>query len=424
MAGPARPHPRWASHRQDTTYFPAIVSPSAEPAQRFRMKPPALSIISGVAPGTSGTGWLLRGLLREIYQDKLPVYILHKAERRSSSGFRVLYPGNLQARLCHAWSRFSFPRKALAASAKARRLLLLHPQTMGHDLFARIVESRRFTWTYVLDSYFFCKSGYNHLPAESLPCLRCLGSNGEASVAQGCHDSFAAGPFTPSLREWVRKGKLGLVAQCKTQAGLLSAHFGHDTKVSIVPLHVPDIDPDHFAPTPRSRPLAVFHASSHPAKGLGVVLALARQMPEWDFLLPFRLRELERVAGFAPTSLPNLIVRPMTWETGLAEAVAKADAVLCPSLWSAPVEGALLKSLAANGVVLAYPHETSFASELPHGSFIPLWPNRVSEAAAELRAIHCDPSARHRLRADAAAFVTAYAGRSRRMASALLAACD
>jgi len=389
------------------------------------MSDPSLAIISGVAPGTSGTGWLMRGLLGEINSAQLPIGVLHRLEKRSCRGLTLLLPGNLSARIAFVLDQLTFGPRALAAAARADQVLLMHPQTLGHGLFARLMGARAFSWTYVLDSYFFCKAGYNHLPSEDSPCLRCLGTRGEPASVQGCGDAFAAGPFVPSLREWVAAGRLGLIAQCPSQAALLRRHFGPEAKIKVVPLHVPHLEVTHRAERPsRPRPLAVFHGSTHPAKGVGLAVALARQMPDWDLMIPATACDARRLLKNHGAPPPNVHFQPITWETGLAEAVAEADAVLCPSLWSAPVEGALLKSLAANGVVLACPHETSFASELSAGSFIPLLPDRVADAAASLRLVQRDPAAGAALRAAAASFVSEYVGRSRNMAGALLAACD
>lgn len=388
------------------------------------MSHPLLSLISGVAPGISGTGWLLRGLIQEVEAGELPARFLHKEEKRSARGLRVLHPRNLRSRAVHAWSKLTFPVRALALARQPGPLLLLHPQTIGHDLFARIILSRRFTWIYVLDSYFFCRAGYNHLPSELSPCLRCLGTDGAPADDHGCRDAFSGGPFVPSLRDWVRTGRLGLVAQCRTQADLLRSHFGETTKVAIVPLHVPDIEPRHAVTPTRPRPLAVFHGSTHPAKGIGAMVALARCLPDWDFLVPGRVAESLSIARLFGPLPDNVRFQPMTWEEGLAEAVAQADAVICPSAWSAPVEGALLKSLARNGVVVAHPDCTTFASELPAGAFIPLLPGRHHETAHELERIRADADARIRLRMAAAEFVAAYAASGRGMAATLIKTCS
>ncbi len=54
----------------------------------------------------------------------------------------------------------------------------------------------------------------------------------------------------------------------------------------------------------------------------------------------------------------------MRWETGLKEAICKCKIVINPSLWSSPVEGALLKSIKNNGCVAVVPVDCSFQKEI------------------------------------------------------------
>ena len=76
----------------------------------------------------------------------------------------------------------------------------------------------------------------------------------------------------------------------------------------------------------------------------------------------------------------------MTWETGLEAAVRAAPLVLVPSLWSAPVEGALIKSIAAGRAVAVVDNESAFSHELPMGLVSRLPPDPLT-AAAEIRGL-------------------------------------
>jgi len=73
----------------------------------------------------------------------------------------------------------------------------------------------------------------------------------------------------------------------------------------------------------------------------------------------------------------------MTWETGLAKEVKKAKLVLVPSLWSAPIEGALLKSIIFGRSVAVVDEPTAFASRLPDELVLRL-PSDVGQAADKL----------------------------------------
>jgi len=62
----------------------------------------------------------------------------------------------------------------------------------------------------------------------------------------------------------------------------------------------------------------------------------------------------------------------MTWEAGLREAMAASRMVMVPSLWSAPIEGALIKSLITNDRVAILDNDSAFQSELPHEAVLRL----------------------------------------------------
>lgn len=376
--------------------------------------PKKLTIISGIGPDASGTGTLMRGLVEEAGDDPSTCFV-HKTSRGRG-------PLN-HAR--HLLGRMTFPWMVRRASRNAGEVVIFHPQTLGLPLFRQIVEARARSWIYVLDSSPFCVRSYNCLPAESAPCLRCLGNDGSAARLHGCENFFRSGPFQDYMPAWVRSGRLKLIAQCQSQAALLRAHFGRDLPVAVVPLAVPDImPPPVWATRPaRERPLAVYHGAVNHAKGIAHVISLARAMKEWDFLVPASIPELLHHFGPLDQPPPNLIFTPMSWGSGLAEQVQLADIVLCPSSWSAPVEGAVLKSLAHNGLVGLYVHETSFASEIPADARVCIDPKDMERAVATLRRLLKNPAEMEAMRAAARQFITRYAVDNRSMLGSLRSAC-
>ena len=215
------------------------------------------------------------------------------------------------------------------------------------------------------------------------------------------------------------------MAQCESHARLLRAHFGPGAIVKVVPLSVPDIAAPASAPAHpvRARPLAVFHGSCQPAKGITHVISLAKEMPDWDFLVPSDPKEYRQHFDDIEGLPANLRFERLSWGEGLADAVASADVVLCPSIWSATVEGAVLKSLAHNGLVMLLPHESAFASELPDEARLALNPADLAGTAARLRAVHADAGQAQRMRARARAFAEDYAERCRGMLAAIAAVC-
>jgi hypothetical protein len=378
------------------------------------MNPPAITFVSGIGPGPTGTGALMIGLMEEARPDPSAKF-LFKIPRGSS-------PWGL---LKYVYNRASFAGRVRRASRSAETVVLLHPQTIGFRTFAAVVESRPVTWMYVLDSFTFCVRSYNCLVGEATPCLRCLGNDGAAAAEQGCVNWFRSGPFHAHLPKWVQSGRLRLMAQCESHARLLRAHFGPQAIIHVVPLSVPDVEvPAAWAVRPaRPRPLVVFHGACYPAKGVDHVVALARLMPECDFLIPSDEKEFIHHFG-AVAGLPtNITFRRMSWARGLAEAVATADLVLCPSSWSATVEGAVLKSLAHNGLVGLFAHETAFASEVPVDARLDLNPSNWPATVARLRAALADSAQATAIRSAARAYITRYLASSRDMLGQIRAVC-
>lgn len=373
-----------------------------------------LTIISGIGPDSSGTGTLIRGLIEEAAADPSTVFVHKRARGRNPVELGRYYA-----------DRAFFPWTVRRAARKGREVLIFHPQTLGLKLLRAIMASRQSAWLYVLDASPFCVRSYNCLPAESAPCLRCLGNDGRSASLHGCEDPFRAGPIQKHMFEWVFSGRLRLIAQCESQARLLRAHYGPATRVAVVPLSVPDISPPQGGALrpERPRPFAVYHGAASHAKGLAHVITLAASMPDWDFLVPASLREVHNHFQFMENLPANLMLKPMNWGAGLSEEVAHADAVLCPSSWSAPVEGAVLKSLAHNGLVGLYVHESSFASEIPPEAVVRVEPGNIDATVARLRHLIAHPHEREALRTAARQFIADYGTKNRRMLRQLRLAC-
>lgn len=103
-------------------------------------------------------------------------------------------------------------------------------------------------------------------------------------------------------------------------------------------------------------------------KGVLYFLELANKLPDLKFLMPYDKKEI----AHSVDHLKNVDFISMSWETGLKEAITNTKIVINPSLWSAPVEGALLKSLNHNGCVAIVPIDFSFQKEIPSDTIIHL----------------------------------------------------
>ena len=170
------------------------------------------------------------------------------------------------------------------------------------------------------------------------------------------------------LRRLTRAGHLKFLVQSETQKVLLHKHFG-SCEVQIVGLTVlrqNPVDRDGVITDENGPYDVVFHGNAGWAKGAGVALRLAHHLPTYSFFCPGSKEQLEAISDIAGLdSIPcNIKIQDLTWETGLKDLVQGAKVVLNPSLWSAPIEGAFLKSLIQNGCVAIVNEETAYAGTL------------------------------------------------------------
>jgi len=227
------------------------------------------------------------------------------------------------------------------------------------------------THIYMLDSFVFCRRSYNHIDSENSPCLRCVNSEDFAIADQlGCEPWPKADDEAPSLisdlKEFVSTGAVHIYAQNSAQVELSRAHFGASAAIEKIGLWCSDWEAhfDNFAEhgilNHESGPYdIVYHGSRDLAKGLGWTLSLARKTPDLNYLIP-----LDRgTADFIGP--PNTTIRPMRWEEGLFDAVKGARMTIAPSLWSAPCEGGLIKSILTSRLCAVVENPGAFSGEIP-----------------------------------------------------------
>ena len=105
----------------------------------------------------------------------------------------------------------------------------------------------------------------------------------------------------------------------------------------------------------------VFHGKPLIAKGILYFIKLAIILPELTFFVPDTKENIKLVFnGDIPS---NIFFKNITWETGLLEVVEDAKLVINPSLWSAPIEGALVKSAVHNSNVATVVSKYGYENE-------------------------------------------------------------
>lgn len=347
-------------------------------------------ILSGIAASRrDGTGRLLRELVRERDAKELDVRFVFLGNRAN-----ILRSQLLRNPLAVGWQVLRHHGRRLlrhmlvrqTAVIRAPRVLVIHPQEMGmrwlDNLISRRGRAGMVTELFVLDASFFCIRSYNHLDGEAGACLLCLRDGPAEAERHHCRPFPIRDPwattFVCRLRDHARSGRVAFWTQTDGYRKLIEQFAGGLVKARVVGLWTDDFN-DLEAHFPDVPPVAdvVYHGSWHDAKGANWALSLARAMPERTFLFPCR----KPAAVVAPA---NAVFRPLLWDSGLAEQVQATPLCLVPSLWTAPIEGALVKSIAHAPATAVVAAPFTFQEQLPEGLVLRL-PADVHHAAAVLR---------------------------------------
>lgn len=350
------------------------------------MRCKAFHILSGIEPGTSGVGQLINALANDTDGISEKVVIHHGRPREQSVG-KLLKRGRVMMAVRHFLQRSKLDRIMLGTPD----LVLIHPQSLGTEWCCELIRRRRLpTWLYIMDCSFFCVRSYNHLDGESDCCTRCVGGDWASREHHGCRpfpvtlDRYAE-VFLDVLRSAVARGMVRFLSQNDRQAELVRKHFGNAVVVENVGLWTGDMSPVARVDSVRVAEPAtvVFHGHPVSAKGFQWAIELARATPDIDYLFPCSADVL-RNYGFCQDELPNCRFKPMEWGSGLSEHVAASRITLVPSLWSASIEGALIKSLFTAPAVAVVDIASAFSSELPSELLLRLHPD-VKWAAGQVR---------------------------------------
>jgi hypothetical protein len=315
---------------------------------------PSKYIISGIGPGKGGVGALVQSLeLRKnrfnynsLYIHNPSVSIVSLLKKRKLINFA--YELTLWF-----WSFFIINIRVLLMRNK--KIILLYPQYFHSYVLAALIKNNEVA-LYVVDNSFFCIKSYNYLKGQE--CTKCVDSLN--NIDKSC---------TPFPILWSKKSaviklkKLKLLSQYifflsqnKHQLILLEKVFGEEIKGDIV-----GMDTGEFCDQPINKNKykydIVYHGGNIDAKGILYVLEIAKHLDQYSFLIP-------SVVGEKNCNLPNVYFIDCTWSTGLKDYVVNAKLVMCPSIWSSPIESALLKSIAYNGNVAVYDNEFGFQNDV------------------------------------------------------------
>lgn len=324
-------------------------------------------LISGIAPSLGGVGYLMQNLEKLAvtykYEVVYPKHINKNIRKNLFNPFVIIKEVFKRRK---SKSTFVSELKTI----KNSEVILIHPQTIGYVNFLELLKSNKVIKIYVMDNSFFCIKSYNVL--NGTECLKCL--NDVDALDKSCmpfpinYDKDKNISYLKSYQKF--SSKIIFYTQNNKQSDLVKKHFGGKIKICQIGLKTGEYFENNFLRDKAQQYDVVYHGANVEAKGFLYFVELAKRMPDIMFFLPYNPDKLPY------DTLPdNLICKDMTWNTGLKEMVINAKLVLCPSLWSAPIEGALLKSIHYNGNVGIVKTEYGFGNDIPNDILLKLSPD-------------------------------------------------
>lgn len=354
-------------------------------------RPPGL-IISGVPALEKGAGLLLMQLEKELLTEKR-VRILYASNRASVSEAIKRRKIHLLIKhfILHVFRRLRL--LYYIGSGKIRRpsfIILFHHQYIGPRFCEGIIKKRgQNTWLFLLDSGFFCIRSYNHIEYSDCECLQCIGAKWGSIYVNNCKPcptrDWRLVEFLKNLWLCVNEGHLHIFTQNGNQKLLAKKHFGNKAKIDVVGLWTSDLlTIDEIAKLRKTAKnketnFILFHGNPLSVKGVYYTLALAKNCAEIPFVFPFKKSRLTF------TNLPsNCHFTDVRWNCGLMDLTLNARIVLAPSLFSAPIESAFIKSMMLSRAVAVVDIRSAYSSEVASSIVLRL-PKDVQTASEALK---------------------------------------
>lgn len=385
-------------------------------------------IICGYPPSDGGVGRLMRYLVKHNHENFCILYpkeFYPKIELRTLLK-KKLYPLFLKQFLKNKYSKivnksiFNMSIRRL----KSKNIILIHPQTIGIKNVIRLIKNNR-CYIYIMDCSFFCVKSYNHIEGSFNPCLLCIGGNYKFAERHNCKPT----PVKYKLNENIKFFKklmalsknITFIIQTTSHAELVKKHFGNDVKVYKVGIFTDDfidtINKHRNVKETNSKFNVdfVYHGAAIEAKGLLYVINIASKLKQYSFLVPAPYESCKKILGdkIEEKDVKNILFEDIHWESSLKEYVINSKVVLCPSLWSASIEGALIKSFIFNGVVASVPSKYSFVSDIPKNIYCELNSTDLNETIKVLTELIDNNKLRSNLRSESQKWVKTYLNENR-----------
>jgi len=315
-------------------------------------------LISGIGPGSSGVGRLMYKLIEEA--NKHNYKILYKFANKS---VRLLinekkYFELLKELIFRSISSIYFNIKVL--SIRNAEIILLHPQNLGIKNVKKLILFNKIIKWYIMDNSFFCMKSYNYLNGECIQCLNNIDDYDELCTPfPHPYNVEEYNEFLHFIKNNINKIKI--YAQSESHQSLITFFYGDTINSTVVGLDTGEFNIDIIRENKNKIPehkSIVFHGHLIDAKGFAFAYKLALKLPQYKFIFP--AKQPKNISN-VPDHIHFLDI---SWNKGLKKFVEEATLVLCLSMWSTPIEGALIKSIYYNGRVAVMNNQFGFNTEI------------------------------------------------------------
>jgi len=247
------------------------------------------------------------------------------------------------------------------------KLVIFHAQTISYKLSALLLLNSKDIEFYILDTNFFCKKSYNEYLGK--PCFRCFEF---FNPFQDCnHHPYYSNDidykkFIDAIK--YSEKKITFIVQTKGYEKLLINKYPL-AKVKILKMKHDGLIYNNQKQNWNIKNDKIlndffFHAHLTNPKGLKYFLELSKKMSDKKFILP-GYKEFSELTN-------NVVIKKISWGEVFIEELKKSKIILCPSVWTYPVESALIKSMLLKKAVAIIDIQNSFSKEIPNDCVIKL----------------------------------------------------
>lgn len=336
------------------------ISESMMPIKVLKILESRSFMVCGIgANGLGGVGRLISALSTKAKNENIPCLLgpgSAVSNKKSRVGFLALVARRLS---------FLVYTYILSLVLRRKQILFIHPQTTGWRALKNFARNNQVS-LYVMDNSFFCIQSYNYRANKSGECLDCLRyQKAPDRICRVFPRGFSTINYALRQRSAINlvADRIRFLCQNDLQRRLIQLHYGKNVNAEVVGM-APDDECISSGKDPKGIGYdMVFHGNALGCKGIDIFIKLAGLMPGYTFLIPSSEEDVLRESG--RHGVPsNISCRPMSWSTGLREVVTQSKLICCLSVWSAPIEGALLKSLKVNGGVVIAKTRYGFSREI------------------------------------------------------------